>query len=246
MSYIAKLTAAGAALLAAATSVAPVPLATMRLGDADGTPYTPVGNETDLVNQVASEPISSWGVDPDLADQIVVTATFPAEDGPYTVREVGIFTTGGVLFALANFPATIKPDPDDGAGTDLIVNLKIRFSGAASINVTIDSSTIYTTPDDVRSMKDFFAVISATTLAQPGSPAVADQYLVPTGATGGWAAQVGKIAIYRGSVQGWQYVSPPVGAQAGAGDSNRTWRKRSNGLFALSNNISDYNNRFFL
>ena len=52
-------------------------------------------------------------------------------------------------------------------------------------------------------------VISMTTTAPPASPAQGDAYLVPTGATGVWAANVGRIAEW---VDGaWSYATPTDG-----------------------------------
>jgi hypothetical protein len=52
-------------------------------------------------------------------------------------------------------------------------------------------------------------VISMTTTAPPASPAQGDAYLVPTGATGAWAANVGRIAEW---VDGaWSYATPVDG-----------------------------------
>lgn len=55
----------------------------------------------------------------------------------------------------------------------------------------------------------WMAVVSMTTTAPPGAPADGDAYLVPAGATGAWATQVGKVAAWTGSA--WSYMSPPDG-----------------------------------
>lgn len=57
---------------------------------------------------------------------------------------------------------------------------------------------------------DFRTVINATLTAPPGSPAARDAYLVPIGASGAWASQVGRIATYDGS--DWLYEQLRVGA----------------------------------
>jgi hypothetical protein len=55
----------------------------------------------------------------------------------------------------------------------------------------------------------WMAVISMTTSSAPGAPAAGDTYLVPTGATGIWATQVGKIAEWNGTA--WYYFTPVDG-----------------------------------
>lgn len=53
------------------------------------------------------------------------------------------------------------------------------------------------------------AVSSMTLASAPGAPASGDTYLVPTGATGIWASQVGKIAEWNGTA--WFYSTPSDG-----------------------------------
>lgn len=55
----------------------------------------------------------------------------------------------------------------------------------------------------------WMAVISMTTTAPPGAPAEGDAYLIPAGATDDWAAHVGKIAEWTGSI--WTYTAAPDG-----------------------------------
>lgn len=54
-------------------------------------------------------------------------------------------------------------------------------------------------------------VISDSVTAPPGSPAAGDAYILPTGSTGVWAANIGKIAIWSGAVLAtpvWVYAVP--------------------------------------
>lgn len=55
----------------------------------------------------------------------------------------------------------------------------------------------------------WMAVISKTISSAPGAPTEGDAYLIPAGATGIWAANVGKIAEWTGS--SWSYISPTDG-----------------------------------
>lgn len=55
----------------------------------------------------------------------------------------------------------------------------------------------------------WLAVNSMTLSSAPGAPAVGDAYFIPAGATGIWAANVGKIALWGGS--GWTYQTPTDG-----------------------------------
>lgn len=55
----------------------------------------------------------------------------------------------------------------------------------------------------------WLGVNSMTLSSAPGAPLVGDAYLVPAGATGIWAGNVGKIALWSGST--WTYMTPADG-----------------------------------
>ncbi|MBB4952774.1 hypothetical protein H4S14_000816 [Agrobacterium vitis] len=57
--------------------------------------------------------------------------------------------------------------------------------------------------------RSWMSVLSMTLSSAPGSPSVGDAYLIPAGASGIWAANVGKIAEYTGA--SWTYLTPPNG-----------------------------------
>lgn len=79
--------------------------------------------------------------------------------------------------------------------------------GATSVNIS--------TP-----IKPFWlSVNSGAIAAPPGSPSTGDTYLIPTGATGAWTANVGKIAQWTGSA--WVYATYPEGSVVAVADQNR-------------------------
>lgn len=54
-----------------------------------------------------------------------------------------------------------------------------------------------------------------TLTTPPGSPATGDAYIVPSGATGAWASQTNRIAVWQGrtGVAAWQFYTPKNGWQ---------------------------------
>ena len=56
------------------------------------------------------------------------------------------------------------------------------------------------------------SVLSRTTGTPPGSPTNGDRYIIPAGATGAWASQVGKIAVRVAGA--WVYYTPKEGFMA--------------------------------
>jgi hypothetical protein len=69
------------------------------------------------------------------------------------------------------------------------------------------------------------AVVSVTTTAPPGSPTLNATYVVPTGATGAWAAQVGNFAFWDGSA--WSFATPLDGVVVRASDTGGWHRVES-------------------
>jgi hypothetical protein len=145
--YSATLTKAGAALYAAAlASGVPIVLNLAAVGDGGGSPVaTPDPTRTTLVNQVYSGAITSLTVDPGNANLMWAELAIPPGSGGWTIREVGLFTSTGVLFAISNFPDTYKPVATDGSTTDLAINFGLLASNTAQITITIDPSVVQAT-----------------------------------------------------------------------------------------------------
>lgn len=219
--YYLRLTALGLAAVAASlANGAPLPLVDFALGDGGGAAYDPTGAETELVNEVARVPVETVTRDPAQPDRITVTAVVPAEDGGFWVRELGVFTEAGDLFAIGKYPPAYKPTIAEGASYDLQVSGSMTVAAAANVTVSELSGDFYATRDWSRANTDFFAVISASTAAPPAAPTAGDQYLVPAGAAGAWAGQAGKVAHWRGALEGWQFIAPREGAQVNVADAS--------------------------
>lgn len=64
--------------------------------------------------------------------------------------------------------------------------------------------------DNFKKLIDWqYAVIDKDLATPPGSPSTGDRYVIPSGATGAWAGNVGDITEYDGS--NWQFLEPAVG-----------------------------------
>lgn len=62
--------------------------------------------------------------------------------------------------------------------------------------------------------------LSMTLTAPPASPSRGDWYIVPSGASGAWAGQAGRLAAYTTS---WQFHSPAAGQRADVAGDVREW-----------------------
>lgn len=144
--FTAKLTDAGLVLYTAAiASGIPVDLTSMGVGDGNGNPVTPDPEQTALVREVHRVFLSSLA--PDEADPTLMFAdgVIPPDEGGWTIREVGIFTVDGTLFAVANFPDTYKPVEAEGSTRDLVIKFGMKLSNAAAITLLIDVNIVTAT-----------------------------------------------------------------------------------------------------
>ena len=146
-SYKTLLTVAGRAAFAAAGRDVPVPiqLKYISVGDAEGTAYTPTGRETSLKRRVWRGTVHRAVSVPGHTDQLLVEGIVPASEGGWTVREVGLLDGRSRLLAIASYPETHKSTPQQGAGTEIVIQLILKVANAASVTLTLDSSAAFAT-----------------------------------------------------------------------------------------------------
>ncbi|KAB2768631.1 phage tail-collar fiber domain-containing protein [Brucella anthropi] len=173
----------------------------------DGT-TVPSGGETSLYNEVARKAISGHGTVIGASNVAYFDIFLAAADGPYTIREAGLYDNAGDLIAIARYdPPISKPVPSSGQTVEGTVRLQVAFSNIANVTIVVDPS--FTVPLQRLSRLPWIPVLSMTITVPPASPNVGDVYLVPTGGSGSWAGQSGKIAEY--TAAGWAILTPPNG-----------------------------------
>lgn len=146
MSFVMKLTAIGAAKIAAASAGDPVALTDMAAGDGDGAAVpAPTGAESDLVNEVWRDTLTSLSVSLADPEVMIAEAVIGIAAGPFAVREIGIFDAEGDLFAYGNFPETYKPDPVEGSAREMLIRVSIRVTTAENVTILIDESAVFAT-----------------------------------------------------------------------------------------------------
>ncbi len=140
MDYYTILTDAGRALEAAALAgKAQYTLTTCALGDGTAMPDPAAAG---LQNEVWRGPISSLAQDDDNPTWLVIETNIPPADGGFTIREFGIYTDGGVLFAVGNYPETYKPAITEGTGVDLVIRPICQVSNATTVTLLTDTSVM--------------------------------------------------------------------------------------------------------
>lgn len=114
----------------------------MAVGDGNGNPTTPVQTQTALVRETYRALINQLTVDPENPNYMVAELIIPTNVGGWSVNEVGIFDEAGDMIAVANFPATYKPELAEGSGRDLVVRIIIQVSNASIVTLKIDPAIV--------------------------------------------------------------------------------------------------------
>ncbi|ENR0131542.1 phage tail protein [Escherichia coli] len=130
------LTNKGKALEAAsAAGGAPVVLDGFVVGDGNGNAVTPEAGQTALVREVYRGTISRLTVSPDQENQFIAYLVLPEGVGGFTVREAGLLTSDGELYAVGSCAAIEKPV------NGVTATLQFRLAVAESAQVTLNVAT---------------------------------------------------------------------------------------------------------
>ncbi|MCA3448573.1 MAG: phage tail protein [Rhodobacter sp.] len=143
MSFYSKVTLAGQALIteAIATGV-PVEITQMGVGDGGGSSYLPTEAATALVNERYRANLNSLTQNDSHPNRLQAELIIPAATGGWFVREAGLFTAGGTLFAIANFPVTYKPILSEGSARELAIRIIIELVNTSAVTLVTDTSVI--------------------------------------------------------------------------------------------------------
>lgn len=137
--YYTLLTRIGQARIANAVALnQKVNLTYMAVGDGNGNPTTPNENQTSLIREKYRATINQLTVDVDNPNYLVAELIVPTTVGGWSIYEVGVFDDQNQLIAVANFPATYKPELAEGSGRDLIVRIIIQVSNTSVVTLKID------------------------------------------------------------------------------------------------------------
>ncbi|EOZ1602567.1 phage tail protein [Escherichia coli] len=130
------LTNRGKALEAASASGGvPVVLDGFVVGDGNGHAVTPEAVQTALVREVYRGTISRLAVSPDQENQFIAYLALPEGVGGFTVREAGLLTSDGELYAVGSCAAIEKPE------NGVTATLQFRLAVAESAQVTLKVAT---------------------------------------------------------------------------------------------------------
>ncbi|EPF7260526.1 phage tail protein, partial [Escherichia coli] len=145
------ITTAGAAKLAAATVPGgkKVTLSAMAVGDGNGKLPVPDAGQTKLVHEVWRHALNKVSVDNKNKNYIVAELVVPPEVGGFWMRELGLYDDAGTLIAVSNMAESYKPELAEGSGRTQTCRMVIIVSNVASVELSIDASTVMATQDYV-------------------------------------------------------------------------------------------------
>ena len=145
------ITTAGAATLAAATVPGgkKVNLSAMAVGDGNGKLPVPDAGQTKLVHEVWRHALNKVSVDNKNKNYIVAELVVPPEVGGFWMRELGLYDDAGTLIAVSNMAESYKPELAEGSGRAQTCRMVIILSNVASVELSIDASTVMATQDYV-------------------------------------------------------------------------------------------------
>ncbi|QET58575.1 phage tail protein [Citrobacter portucalensis] len=145
------ITTAGAAKLAAATMPGgkKVNLTAMAVGDGGGTLLEPNAGQVKLINEVWRHALNKISQDNKNKNYIVAELVIPPEVGGFWMRELGLYDDAGTLIAVANMAESYKPELAEGSGRAQTCRMVIIVSSIASVELSIDATTVMATQDYV-------------------------------------------------------------------------------------------------
>lgn len=126
-----------------------VNLTTFAVGDGGGAYYVPDRDMTALKNQVWQGDVNNVEINAESRNMIDITAIIPPDAGGFTIREMGIFTDGGVLFAVCNTPDMEKVVITTGAGGEIELIMHIELSNTEAVSFIIDPNVVMASKKDI-------------------------------------------------------------------------------------------------
>ncbi|MBR9956476.1 phage tail protein [Cronobacter sakazakii] len=149
--YKTVVTTAGAAKFAAALTPGgrKVNITAMAVGDGAGSLPQPAPSQTKLVNEVWRHALNKISQDNKHKNYVVAELVIPPQTGGFWLREMGLYDDTGVLVAVGNMAESYKPKLEEGSGRAQTLRMVIILSDVASVELTIDSTTVIATQNYV-------------------------------------------------------------------------------------------------
>ncbi|MGF6287877.1 phage tail protein [Pseudomonas silensiensis] len=145
--YYTLLTNAGIAYETACKAAGvPIKLSQISVGDGGGTVYNPAATATALKREVWRGPLNALFQDEKNPNWLLAEVTIPPEVGGWYVREAGLWTDTGILYAIVKYPESFKPVlATSGSGKEFYIRSIFETSNAALVTLLIDDTVVKAT-----------------------------------------------------------------------------------------------------
>ncbi|MDO9346138.1 MAG: phage tail protein [Pseudomonas sp.] len=145
--YYTLLTDAGIAYETACKAAGvPIKLAQLSVGDGNGAVYNPDASAKALKREVWRGPLNALFQDEKNANWLMAEVTIPSDVGGWYVREAGLWTDTGILYAIVKYPESYKPVlATSGSGKEFYIRSIFETSNAAIVTLLIDDTVVKAT-----------------------------------------------------------------------------------------------------
>lgn len=145
--YYTLLTNAGIAYETACKAAGvPIKLAQISVGDGNGAVYNPDASAKALKREVWRGPLNALFQDEKNANWLMAEVTIPSDVGGWYVREAGLWTDTGILYAIVKYPESYKPVlATSGSGKEFYIRSIFETSNAAIVTLLIDDTVVKAT-----------------------------------------------------------------------------------------------------
>ncbi|MFJ7314407.1 phage tail protein [Pseudomonas sp. NPDC098747] len=146
--YYTLLTNAGIAYETACKAAGvPIKLTQISVGDGgEGGVYNPAATATALKREVWRGPINALFQDEKNPSWLLAEVTIPPDVGGWYVREAGLWTDTGILYAIVKYPESFKPIlANSGSGKEFYIRSIFETSNASLVTLLIDDTVVKAT-----------------------------------------------------------------------------------------------------
>ncbi|WP_256671823.1 tail fiber protein [Pseudomonas sp. PB106] len=145
--YYTLLTNAGIAYETACKAAGtPIKLTQISVGDGGGTVYNPAATATALKREVWRGPLNALFQDEKNPSWLLAEVTIPPDVGGWYVREAGLWTDTGILYAIVKYPESFKPVlATSGSGKEFYIRSIFETSNASLVTLQIDDTVVKAT-----------------------------------------------------------------------------------------------------
>ncbi|MCU0073732.1 phage tail protein [Pseudomonas koreensis] len=124
----------------------PIKLTQISVGDGGGAVYNPAATATALKREVWRGPLNALFQDEKNPSWLLAEVTIPPDVGGWYVREAGLWTDTGILYAIVKYPESFKPVlASSGSGKEFYIRSIFETSNASLVTLLIDDTVVKAT-----------------------------------------------------------------------------------------------------